>query len=590
MTKRFSIFSIKKPGIYTITGSNGCGKTTFIESALKKNQPKGKAVAYFAQKNWKYKMNVQKYLQFPETNPNLVQKYSELFSIDIYYLDKDMQLLSGGEFVKVELVRTFALDTPIIILDEPTNNLDNGSVEILSNLLRQLSKTKVIFLVSHDKRLEHLFDKKILINRERAEVSTGIELEENGITVMKKKLVSASKIFLYLLKSKFNVLMFLFLLLLTTILTIVVSNTILYSVPIERELESDYYFEMLDIGENYSRYFDTAMADSEAEEKFQKPNKLSADELVELRDEKYIDRVYVIDQSYLNELTLDNSKLELLALPEIVTGSPQYENTYPACKTTLVKGRLPEDEASEIALSYAQLEKFFDYDLDEKSAIGGKVKIEGGSYEIVGIVNSTVAAISFSRQAQPYGAIEVTDETSKQLDKIVISLKKQGYDDNVFSNIFIKTTTKNEKELLNYLETHGPSYQYFSNNVNEAIQLSLYKEKLAQIILLSVISSLVVSALIFVFGKKSFSLVHGFINDMSNLNFRPKKNKQFIYLIMLLDFLVCMPACLLLNQLIVGNSVGMLMILPTLVISLIMFMLTLLLMNYLDKKHDFRNL
>ncbi|EFR98293.1 ABC transporter, ATP-binding/permease protein, partial [Listeria ivanovii FSL F6-596] len=44
-TNKFSIFSIKKPGIYTITGSNGSGKTTFIENELKGNTEKAKDVA-----------------------------------------------------------------------------------------------------------------------------------------------------------------------------------------------------------------------------------------------------------------------------------------------------------------------------------------------------------------------------------------------------------------------------------------------------------------------------------------------------------------------------------------------------------------
>lgn len=53
---RFSIFSITKPGIYTITGSNGSGKTTFIENELKNNSNKVKDVAYFAQKTGNIKL------------------------------------------------------------------------------------------------------------------------------------------------------------------------------------------------------------------------------------------------------------------------------------------------------------------------------------------------------------------------------------------------------------------------------------------------------------------------------------------------------------------------------------------------------
>lgn len=589
-TNKFSIFSIKKPGIYTITGSNGSGKTTFIENELKGNTVKAKDVAYFAQKNWKYKTTVEKYLHFPETNPKLVEKYCEALSIDSYCLDKDIQSLSGGEFVKVALVRTLALDTPIIILDEPTNNLDNGSSEILANILSELSKTKIIYLVSHDTRLEHLFDKTILVNKSEVEVSPLIELENSRIPIREKNVVANGKMITDLVKSKFNFLMLAFIVVLTILLTNIVATIILQSVPIEDELASDYDFELLDIAENYSRYFAIEMTDSELENKFQEPNSLSANELIELQNKKYMEKIYVVDDSYTNELTLDNSKFEVLALPEIITSSPNYLNAFPVTKMHLVKGRLPKDDAKEIALSYAQIKKYFNDNVSEESAIGGKVEFKDDSYEIVGIVNAPVAAISYSSQMQQYGAVEVTDNSSETLNNILLQLEKQDYDDPNFSIISMKLASKNQHELLDYLKDHGPSYQYASNYVDSALQLSFYKQNLTKIILITVLFSLIVSALIFIFGRKSFSLINGFLNDMSNLNFKPKKNKRFIYLIMLLDFLVCVPAFLIVSRLIIGHSIGMLMVLPALVISLIIFMITLLFMNYRDKKNDFRNL
>ncbi|MBC1499110.1 ATP-binding cassette domain-containing protein [Listeria weihenstephanensis] len=589
-TKAFSIFSIKKPGIYLITGSNGGGKTTFIERELKNKQSRQKDIAYFAQKNWKYKTTVRQFLAFPEINPHLVKQYCELFSIDAHYLDKDIRALSGGEFVKVELVRTLSLDTAMIILDELTNNLDNGSTEILSNVLSELSKTKIIFLVSHDKRLEHFSEKTILIENGQIEVSSAIELEETRLEMLTKKFVLNRKIFSYLLKSKFNILMLSFILVLTSLLTIIVSNTILYTVPMDAELESDYYFEMLDIGENYSRYFDTVMTSSEAEEKFQNLNYLSIDELRELNNKEYINQIYVVDQAYINELTLDNSKLDLLALPEIVTSSPNYETSFPLSKKMLIKGRFPEDNEKEIALSFAQLEKFFDYNSNEESVIGEQIEINGVLHEIVGIVSSPVAAISYSNQMQRYGVAEVADKNVAQLTKMLATLKEQGYEDPYFAKIFIETNTKKSLELLDYLEVHGPSYQYASNYVDQAVQLSFYKEKLTSIIPISVILSVIISALILAFGQRSFNLVSGFLNDMANLNFKPRKNKRLLYFIMMIDYMISVPICLAWNQLIIGSTAGFIMMLPTMGISLVMFIVTLFLMNYRDKKNDSRNL
>ncbi|EHH7702628.1 ABC-F family ATP-binding cassette domain-containing protein [Listeria monocytogenes] len=586
---KFSIFSITKPGIYTITGSNGSGKTTFIENELKNNTNKVKDVAYFAQKNWKYKTSVEKYLHFPKTNPNLIQKYCELFSVDNYYLEKDIQLLSGGEFVKVELVRTLALDSSIIILDEPTNNLDNKSSEILANILSELAKTKIIYLVSHDTRLEHFFDKTIFVDKDRIEVSSNVEIEQNEIQVNSKRVVSNGRILKYLLSSKFNFLMFAFIIVLTILLTNITSTIILRSVPIEENLTSDYNFELMDIAENYSRYFNIEMTESEIEDEFQEPNHLTTNELIELQDKDYIKQIYVVDESYINEFVLDNSKFEVLALPEIITDSPNYVNAFPVTKMHLTKGRFPKDDAKEIALSFAQRKKFFHDDISEESAIGNKLEFENELYEIVGIVNSPVAAISYSKQVSK-GTVEVEDKTSEKLNNILLKLEKENYDNPNFSIISIKLASKNQHELLNYLKVHGPSYQYASNYVDSISQVAFYKQNLAKILLISVIFSLIVSVLIFIFGRKSFSLINGFLNDMSNLNFTPRKNKRFIYVIMILDFLLSMPACLLVSRVIIGNNIGMLMILPTLGGSAIMFMLTLLLMSYRDKKNDFRNL
>ncbi|EAD1427145.1 ATP-binding cassette domain-containing protein [Listeria monocytogenes] len=586
---KFSIFSITKPGIYTITGSNGSGKTTFIENELKNNTNKVNDVAYFAQKNWKYKTSVEKYLHFPKTNPSLVQKYCELFSVDNCYLEKDIQLLSGGEFVKVELVRTLALDSSIIILDEPTNNLDNKSSEILANILSELAKTKIIYLVSHDTRLEHFFDKTIFVDKDRIEVSSNVEIEQNEIQVNSKRVVSNGRILKYLLSSKFNFLMFAFIIVLTILLTNITSTIILRSVPIEENLTSDYNFELMDIAENYSRYFNIEMTESEIEDEFQEPNHLTTNELIELQDKDYIKQIYVVDESYINEFVLDNSKFEVLALPEIITDSPNYVNAFPVTKMHLTKGRFPKDDAKEIALSFAQLKKFFHDDISEESAIGNKLEFENELYEIVGIVNSPVAAISYSKQVSK-GTVEVEDKTSEKLNNILLKLEKENYDNPNFSIISIKLASKNQHELLNYLKVHGPSYQYASNYVDSISQVAFYKQNLAKILLISVIFSLIVSVLIFIFGRKSFSLINGFLNDMSNLNFTPRKNKRFIYVIMILDFLLSMPACLLVSRVIIGDNIGMLMILPTLGGSAIMFMLTLLLMSYRDKKNDFRNL
>ncbi|EIV4395833.1 ABC transporter ATP-binding protein, partial [Listeria monocytogenes] len=246
---------------------------------------------------------------------------------------------------------------------------------------------------------------------------------QNEIQVNSKRVVSNGRILKYLLSSKFNFLMFAFIIVLTILLTNITSTIILRSVPIEENLTSDYNFELMDIAENYSRYFNIEMTESEIEDEFQEPNHLTTNELIELQDKDYIKQIYVVDESYINEFVLDNSKFEVLALPEIITDSPNYVNAFPVTKMHLTKGRFPKDDAKEIALSFAQLKKFFHDDISEESAIGNKLEFENELYEIVGIVNSPVAAISYSKQVSK-GTVEVEDKTSEKLNNILLKLEK----------------------------------------------------------------------------------------------------------------------------------------------------------------------
>ena len=56
--------------------------------------------------------------------------------------------LSGGERQKIAIARALIKDAPVIVMDEPSNNLDNDTTDRLKDFIRNTSNT-VIF-VSHD--------------------------------------------------------------------------------------------------------------------------------------------------------------------------------------------------------------------------------------------------------------------------------------------------------------------------------------------------------------------------------------------------------------------------------------------------------
>jgi ATP-binding cassette subfamily B protein len=64
--------------------------------------------------------------------------------------------LSGGQWRKMGLARAFLRDSTVLLLDEPTANIDAGGLEQLRVQLRQLAEDRAILLISH--RLEFLRD------------------------------------------------------------------------------------------------------------------------------------------------------------------------------------------------------------------------------------------------------------------------------------------------------------------------------------------------------------------------------------------------------------------------------------------------
>lgn len=136
----------------SITGKNGSGKTTLLNYIYDKYQDSNLAIGYFYQQlesldlNSSILENIQSSSNYNETT---VRTALARLNIKADEVHKKVSVISGGERVKVQLVKLLMSDSQVLILDEPTNFLDVHSIEALEEMLK--SYPGLIILVSHDK-------------------------------------------------------------------------------------------------------------------------------------------------------------------------------------------------------------------------------------------------------------------------------------------------------------------------------------------------------------------------------------------------------------------------------------------------------
>ncbi len=107
--------------------------------------------------------NVLIVLKLKGVTENAGQKAKEMLagvglSDRLHFLPRD---LSGGEKQRVAIARSLAADSPIILADEPTGNLDQMNGRKVMEILKELAtrRKKSILVATHDSRVEEVFDR-----------------------------------------------------------------------------------------------------------------------------------------------------------------------------------------------------------------------------------------------------------------------------------------------------------------------------------------------------------------------------------------------------------------------------------------------
>ena len=190
----------EKNKIYGIYGESGSGKSTLFDiimGLLKINEGDvyidDKKIEIFNNQNWQ--SNICHIPQMSSLNDESIVKniaYGyHLNEIDLKKVKNSARLaeildfientndgfettigengtrLSGGQRQRLSLAKAFYSNKQIILLDESTNALDLQTEEKIYKNLREISKDKIILIISHTRKFENFFDHIYKINDQK---------------------------------------------------------------------------------------------------------------------------------------------------------------------------------------------------------------------------------------------------------------------------------------------------------------------------------------------------------------------------------------------------------------------------------------
>ncbi len=163
-----------------VTGKSGSGKSTLLNviSGMDSYEEgemyiEGQTTSHYMQPEWEQYR--EKYISFIFQDYNIIESFTVLQNVELAlmhiedkkerrsraeelitrvglssHMNQKGSKLSGGQKQRTVIARALAKDSPIILADEPTGNLDSSTSKEIIELLREVSRDKLLIVVTHN--------------------------------------------------------------------------------------------------------------------------------------------------------------------------------------------------------------------------------------------------------------------------------------------------------------------------------------------------------------------------------------------------------------------------------------------------------
>jgi len=171
-------YEFKQGEKYAVLGPNGSGKSTFLSVLLSSLVPSEGTITYYNSKEVKVE-DVYQYVSFAAPYLDLVEEFTLQETIAFHFQfkpyatgldaaavlsllgleksqDKALKHFSSGMKQRTKLVLACCTNTPILMLDEPTSNLDAQGIDWYLELIEKFAQGKMV-LVGSNQEHEYAF-------------------------------------------------------------------------------------------------------------------------------------------------------------------------------------------------------------------------------------------------------------------------------------------------------------------------------------------------------------------------------------------------------------------------------------------------